>query len=300
MIFKKYILLALLFIHSTAFAQIKVVTSTTDLKWLVEQIGGKNVKVTSLLNGSEDPHFIDAMPHFVSRVAKADMFCLMGLELEVGWIPRVLQRSGNVNVQMGGKGYCEAGRTVKAINIPKGRVDRSQGDIHPLGNPHYQLGPKAFLQAGETVLNTLINVDTKNAELYLNNYERLKSRTKKVITRIQSILKPVKNKKFIEYHREFTYFFTEFGLNSIGAIEKVPGVPPSAGRLARVSIQARQTNVALALASLTSPKHLTDKFSELSKVPVARLPISILTERTPKDYYELLVFIAKSIVKQAK
>ncbi len=299
--FSKFLFFSLtLALSVSSFSQIRVVTTTTDLKWMVEKIGGNKVKVESLLNGKEDPHFIDAMPHFVSKVANAQMFCLVGLELEIGWAPRILQRSGNDNVQNGGKGYCETGRTVKAINIPRGRVDRSQGDIHPMGNPHYHLGPKAFIQGSETVLNTLINLDPKNAEYYLNNFEKLKKELGSLVVRIKKILEPVKDKKFIEYHREFTYFFTEFELDSIGAIEKVPGVPPSAGRLARVSIQGKQAKVALALASITSPKQLTDKFQEMSGIPVARLPISIAKEGNPKGYYELLMTIAKTISKKAK
>ena len=120
------------------------------------------------------------MPHFISKVANADMFCLVGLDLEVGWAPKVLSRSGNSKVQPGGKGYCETGKTIKALNVPTGRIDRSQGDIHAMGNPHYHLGPTALLQGAQTVLETLINVDTNNAEFYLNNFSTLEKNLKRV------------------------------------------------------------------------------------------------------------------------
>ena len=281
-------------------AKINVITTTTDLKWLTEQIGGDKVEVESLLNGTEDPHYIDAMPHFISKVANADIFCLVGLDLEVGWAPKVLSRSGNSKVQPGGKGYCETGKTIKALNVPTGRIDRSQGDIHAMGNPHYHLGPTALLQGAQTVLETLINIDTKNAEFYLNNFNTLEKNLKNLKKKISEILTPVKGLKLMEYHREFTYFFNEFNLNNIGAIEAVPGVPPSAGRLARVSIQAKGSNVSLALAALTSPEPLTTKFMEMSKVPVSRLPISISKKDGINNYEELLTQIAKSIVNKAK
>tara|TARA_B100000925_G_scaffold36518_2_gene23980 strand:- start:13160 stop:14062 length:903 start_codon:yes stop_codon:yes gene_type:complete len=297
MIFKTIILIL---ISSISHAKVNVITTTTDLQWLTKQIGGDKVKVESLLNGTEDPHYLDAMPHFISKVANADMFCLIGLDLEVGWAPKILSRSGNKKVQPGGKGYCETGKTIKALNIPTGRIDRSQGDIHPQGNPHYHLGPKALYQGGETILNTLINIDTKNASYYLKNYEQLKIKLDQIKSNVSKILLPAKGLNLIEYHREFTYFFNEFGLNNTGAIEAVPGVPPSAGRLARVSIKAKNSKVALALATTTSPLKITNKFMEMSQVPVSRLPLSIAANGYPSTYEELLTHIAKSIVKDAK
>ena len=168
----KYFLL-LFFISTTALAKLKVITTTPDLAWLSREIGGSKVKVESLLDGHENPHYVDAMPHFILKVAAADMFCLVGLDLEVGWVPKVLTKSGNPQVQPGGKGYCETGKTVKAVEIPQGKIDRSMGDIHPSGNPHFHLGPSSFLQGGKTILNTLIELDGKNAVFYLDNFSKL-------------------------------------------------------------------------------------------------------------------------------
>ncbi|MGB0452994.1 MAG: metal ABC transporter substrate-binding protein [Bacteriovoracaceae bacterium] len=296
----KILTLILLFLPFLSYAKINVITTTTDLEWLVKQIGGEKVEVESLLNGTEDPHYLDAMPHFIGKVANADMFCLVGLDLEIGWVPKILTKSGNQKVQSGGKGYCETGKTVKALDIPKGKIDRTQGDVHPMGNPHYHLGPNAFLQGGETVLNTLINLDSENAEYYLKNFDNLKTSLDQLKKKISGLLSSVKSKSFMEYHREFTYFFSEFGLKNVGAIESVPGVPPSAGRLARVSIQAKQEKIAVAIAATTSPKNITDKFERMSGTPVARLPMSIVKERGPQNYEELLKTIAMAIINKSK
>jgi zinc/manganese transport system substrate-binding protein len=272
------------------------VTTTTDLQWLVQKIGGSRVKVESLLNGTEDPHFIDAMPHFVSKVAAADIFCLVGLELETGWAPGVLTRSGNKKVQKGGKGYCETGATVSALGIPVGQIDRTQGDVHPSGNPHYHLGPDAFLQGGKTVLQTLVRIDSASKSYYQNNFEKLKKELVGLKLKVAKILEPIKDQKYLEYHKEFTYFFKEFGLKNEGSIEAAPGVLPSAGRLARVSVQAANSKIALALAAKTSPKKITKKFVAMSKVPVARVPLSIVKRGKIKTYEDLLTHIAKSMV----
>ncbi len=298
MIFRIFFIL--LCIPALAYTKINVVTTTTDLKWLVEKIGGDKVKVYSLLNGTEDPHFVDAMPHFVNKVANADMFCLVGLDLEVGWVPRVLARSGNKRVQPGGKGYCDTGTTVNALDIPKNKINRSHGDIHAMGNPHYHLGPNAFVQGGQTVFNILVSLDTKNTKYYQSNYKNLKENMKLLKIRVNKILSPLKGKSFMEYHKEFTYFLKEFGLKNIGAIEAVPGVPPSAGRLARVSIYAKQSKVSAVLAATNSPKNLTDKFAQMSNIKVARLPISITPSRGINSYEQLLKFIANTLVKITK
>lgn len=299
MIFK---FILLVFVSSSLYATspvIKVVTTTTDLQWLVQEIGGDHVDVESLLDGTEDPHYVDAMPHFVAKVIHADIFCLVGLDLEIAWVPRVLAKSGNRQVQSGGKGYCETGETVDALGVPRGKVDRSKGDIHAAGNPHFHLGPSRFVQAGKTVLKTLIAVDSKNKDNYEHNYRNLKKNTQKIIADIQKILLPIRDKKFLEYHKEFTYFFNEFALKDMGTIESLPGIPPSAGRLARVSIRAKEQNIALALAANTSPKKLTQKFEEMSSIPVVRVPISIEKHGEVKTYKDLLFGIANAMVARA-
>jgi len=284
--------------HSKAASKrkLRVVTTTTDLQWITKKIGGDKVSVYSLLNGTEDPHFIDAMPHFIGKVATADMFCLVGLDLELGWAPKVLKRSGNKQVQPGGKGYCETGNTVDALGVPKGKIDRTLGDVHPAGNPHYHLGPDAFLQGGKTVLSTLMTVDGTNAAYYKKNFDELKIEIAVLKQKITQILSPIKNSRYMEYHKEFTYFFDAFGLKSSGTIESAPGVPPSAGRLARVSLEAKNAKVRVALAAKTSPKKLTQKFEALSNVPVARVPVSIVKRGKTRTYEGLLTSIAESMV----
>ncbi|WP_127716764.1 metal ABC transporter substrate-binding protein [Halobacteriovorax sp. HLS] len=292
------ILLTLFFLLPLmAQAKLSVITTTTDIKWLAQKIGGDKVQVESLLNGTEDPHYIDAMPHFIGKVANADLFCLVGMELEIGWAPKILSRSGNKHVQPGGRGYCETGKSVKALNVPTGKIDRSQGDIHPQGNPHYHLSPTAFLQGAQTILDTLITVDSKNAEYYLKQFEALESELNSIKKKVTQILEPVQKSNFLEYHREFTYFMNEYKLNNLGAVEKVPGVPPSAGRLARVSITAKNQNIYAVLATTTSPSGILKKFNEMSKIPVVKLPLSILDQSDLSSYGKHQEFIARKILQ---
>jgi zinc/manganese transport system substrate-binding protein len=295
----KYLIFLLVF-STTAFAKLKVVTTTPDLAWLVREIGGQKVMVESLLDGHEDPHYVDAMPHFILKVSKADMFCLVGLDLEIGWVPKVLSKSGNAKVQSGGKGYCETGKTVKAVEVPQGKIDRSMGDIHPSGNPHYHLGPNSYLEGGNTVLNTLIELDASNTAFYVENFSKLEKKIKDIKKKVKKVIGPLEGKKLIQYHKEFSYFFKDYGIDVVGEIEEVPGVPPSAGRLAKVSISAKRNKVNLAIATETNPKKILGKFEEISGVPVLIVPHSLKKEGFPKDYEELQINMAKAIMEKLK
>src|SRR5690606_29641281 len=142
-----------------------------ELAWLVKQVGDEYVEAVPLLEGTENPHYVDAVPKFIAEVAGADMVVLVGLDLEVGWLPKVLSRSGNAKVQPGGKGYVEAGSAVTVLDVPQGKVDRSMGDVHPSGNPHFWLSPGALAQAAAPVTNTLIALDPAHANAYMSNQE---------------------------------------------------------------------------------------------------------------------------------
>lgn len=280
-------------------AQLQVITTTTDLGWLAQQIGGEAVQVTALLSGEEDPHYVDAVPRYIHLVANADAVCFVGMELEIGWIPKVLSKSGNAQVQPGSIGYCDASEGVDALDVISGNVDRSMGDVHPDGNPHYNLSPSHLLQAGETVLGTLINLQPNNAEQFLKNYETLSKDLADLQAEIQRKLEPLASYKFLEYHKDFGYFFTVYGLKSVGALEAVPGVPPSAGRLAKVSLAAKKDGVRLLVASDHNSLNVIKRFTTISDVPSAIVSTSIQTQGEISDYGKLQHHIADSILRAA-
>lgn len=284
-----------LLISISAFAKLNIVTTTTDIAWLAKQVGGDRVTVVSLLDGTEDPHYVDAMPHWIAKASNADIFCQVGLELEVAWAPKILERSGNAKIQKGGKGFCDLGTSVKALDKPKGNVDRSMGDVHAGGNPHYHLGPSYFLQSSQSLVDSLIESDPEGAAYYLSKQEKLEKDLKKLMKEVNTILSKSKSKKYMSYHKEFSYFVKDFGLTYVGDIEETPGVPPSAGRLARVSLEARKKGVYKVLAAKTNPKKLLDRFKEISKVDYIQIPISISDRQGVKTYRELILNLANKM-----
>lgn len=263
-------------------AAIKVVTSIGELAWVAKEIGQDRVAVEPLLSGVENPHYVETIPDFIRKVADAQVVCVVGLDLEIGWMPKVLSRSGNAKVQPGGIGYCEAGKSITVLEKPTGAVDRSMGDVHPSGNPHFWLSPIQLEESSKEVLATLIRVDPTNRTAYETGQKRLSEKLKSFFAeqkkKFPKALPPV-----MEYHKEFTYFLNAYGLTSVGSLEEKPGIAPSAGRIAEVAVSAKKGGVAVLFAADYSPKRTLEKFHELSGVDSLRLATSVSGQSL--DYY---------------
>jgi zinc/manganese transport system substrate-binding protein len=154
---------------STAEAQLRVVTSTTDLHDIATEVGGNKITATHIGEGYQDPHFIEAKPSFVLQLRNADVWAFVGLDLEIGWMPLLLQGARNPKLQPGRPGYVDASRVITVLDMARGNVDRSQGDVHPLGNPHYWLDPENGRRIAKLFRETFSGLDPKNASTYEAN-----------------------------------------------------------------------------------------------------------------------------------
>lgn len=282
---------------------LRVITTLPDIAELAKEVGGPEVSADSLLDGTEDAHYMDASPSFIRKVANADIACIIGLELEAGWIPKVLEKAGKASLQPGGDGYCEVGKKVDALEKPTANIDRSMGDVHPHGNPHFNLSPKAMSQAAEEMAEVLIRSRPEKTEFFT---QRLKSFQNKMTRLHKSIHDKVtkrlkgelKKPLVVEYHKEFTYFFETYGLVAGAPIEKLPGVPPSASHLASSALKAKKSKIRLAIGALyISDKHLK-RFTEISGVPYKKLPTMVQKNDEKLDSIEeLQTYLADQILE---
>jgi ABC-type metal ion transport system, periplasmic component/surface adhesin len=255
-------------------SKIKVVTTLPDVAEIVRDIGADSVEVNSLLKGTEDPHYAEARPDLILKVNRADIVCSMGLDLEIGWLPKVLEKSGNAKVQTGGTGDCVLGRTVKAIDIPTGVIDRSLGDVHPHGNPHFILSPLKDAEAADEVLRVLSQVLPAQKAEFEKRTTNFKARMKALYEKNQALAKKT---PVMEYHKEFSYFFNAYGIQSLGSIEEKPGMPPSAARIAQVAKLAKEKGVKVVFATPSAPHKVLEKFQEISGIPVKVIPSYVQT-----------------------
>ncbi|MDG0815382.1 metal ABC transporter substrate-binding protein [Bdellovibrio svalbardensis] len=277
---------------STAQAKIKVVATLPDVAEVLHAIGGDEVEISTLLSGSEDPHYSDARPDYILKVRKADIVCAVGLDLEIGWLPKVLDKAGNAKVQSGGLGFCELGRSVKPLEIPSGVVDRSLGDVHPHGNPHFALDPLKLVEAGSEAVRVLTATAPEKAEIFRKNYDTFKNQ---MTTLHEVTQKKVKKDKVMEYHKEFTYFFASYGIQSMGSLEEKPGMPPSAARIAQIANLAKASKVTVLFATASAPHATLERFHELSGIPVVTVPSYIQTTGEAKTIEGLQNLLVRSL-----
>jgi zinc/manganese transport system substrate-binding protein len=280
----KLILLSLILFSSQAMAKLNVITTFAEFAELARDIGGKHVLVESLLEGTEDVHHQDALPSHILKLKKADVLCFAGLDLEIGWLPRLIMKSSNAKIIAGAKGYCEIGNYITPLEKPKGIIDRSFGDVHAGGNPHYNLGIDSLIEAANYITKVLAMNAPKHADEFQQNLKNVTIR----LTNLKSELKLMIKKplKAMHYHQEFSYFFANFGIEHMGSIEEKPGVPPSASRILVVSQLAKKNKVDVTLASYFAPEKVLTRFKEISLVKTFKVPTAVIKNNSKLDTIE--------------
>jgi len=221
-------LAALAFLGSTAqAAPLKVVTTISDLASLTKEVGGDRVEVTSLARGYQDPHFVEPKPSFLLLLRDADLIEVVGLELEIGYLPPLLDQSRNPRIQPGTKGYLDVSNGVEILDRPTGTVNRSMGDVHAMGNPHYWLDPANAVRMAIQIQTKLAELRPADAPYFAQRLQDFKMRINDANKRWMAMIAPYRGSKIITYHNSWPNFARHFGLNVVGYVEPKPGVPPS-------------------------------------------------------------------------
>ena len=215
-------------------AQLRVVTTVDGLASLAREVGGKRVEVESLSRGVQDPHFVDPNPTLVVKLRRADLLVDVGLDLEVGWLPPLVNQARNAEIQPNGRRRLTAASAVVVMEIPTGPVDRSLGDLHPAGNPHFLTDPRRAGNVAAAIAARLAELDPAGAAAYRANLAAFQKRLAGAQARWTAELAPVKGRKVITRHRTLTYFLDWSGLVLAGVLEPKPGVPPPPSHLAEL------------------------------------------------------------------
>ena len=252
-------------------AKISVVTSTTDLASIARAVGGDVVNVQSLAQHTQDTHFVDARPSFLVPLSRADLVVYHGLELEVGWLPPLINNARNEKIQLGTPGNLNASTAVsKLMNVPIGAIDRSMGDIHPGGNPHFTIDPRAAIEIAKAIQDRLIAIDAGNTATYVDNYRQFANDVKQFsdaqIARFSML--PKSKRRLTSYHRSLTYFADWLGLDVLLTIEIKPGIPPSPKHTAKVVREMRDKKISLIIQENYYPRRTTSTIARLTKAEV--------------------------------
>jgi zinc/manganese transport system substrate-binding protein len=228
-------------------APIGVVTTTEDLASIVKEVGGDKVSVEPIARGYQDPHFVEAKPSFILKLNRADLLVVVGLELEIAWLPPLITQSRNAKIQPGSAGYLDASRTAKILDIPTGTITRAMGDVHPQGNPHYWLDPDNGRRIAKAVQQKLSEVSGGDAAYFAERYADFDRRLGEGEKRWQAAMAPYKGIKIVTYHRSWTNFAQVFGLDVIGYVEPKPGIPPSPSHTLELVQEMKRQNIKIVL-----------------------------------------------------
>ncbi|MCM8816877.1 MAG: metal ABC transporter substrate-binding protein [Candidatus Omnitrophica bacterium] len=233
------------------FAQINVVATLPWIGDIAKQIGKEKLSITVLVKTSQDPHYVEAKPSLIIAARKADILMYNGLDLEIGYLPVIIESSKNPNIQPGRPGNFDCSKFVSPIEKPTS-VDRSMGDIHPLGNPHYHFSPLNVLKVAQGMTETLVKIDPQNENYYRKNYQEFYKKLQEKISEWKS--KNLSGKKFVAYHTLFSYLANDFGFQIVGCIEAKPGIPPSSGEIKKIIDTINNTKPDAILVNVYSPK----------------------------------------------
>jgi zinc/manganese transport system substrate-binding protein len=221
-------LLLMLAFALRAEAAVTVITTTEDLTALTREVGGDKVKVEALARGYQDPHFVEAKPSFILKLHSADLLIAVGRELEIGWLPPLIQQSRNPKIQPGSDGYLDASQAgVQILEMPTGAITRAMGDVHPQGNPHYWLDPINGRRIAQAIQQKLAHMDAANAAFYAQRYADFDKRLADAEKRWDGDMAAFKGLKIVTYHASWPNFAERFHLNVVGYVEPRPGIPPS-------------------------------------------------------------------------
>jgi zinc/manganese transport system substrate-binding protein len=285
-IFRALCLIATLAISGSAHAALRILATTADWGALASELGGDKVDVYTATNALQDVHRVDAKPSLVARARNANLVVANGAELEVGWLPVLLQESGNPKVQPGTPGYFEATAQVRLIEVPSA-IDRAMGDIHPQGNPHVQLDPRNIAVVAKALTARLAAIDPANAGYYEGRDSDFQARWQAAIVRWEAEAAPLKGVPVVVMHKDQSYLCRWLGLKQLAAIEPKPGVPPSAGYLAQLVTTLGSTPPRMILRNAYNDPKAANWLSERVHAPVVTMPFSVGGTPGAPDLYGL-------------
>jgi zinc/manganese transport system substrate-binding protein len=281
-------------------SKLNVITTTEDLASIAREVGGDRITVEAIARGYQDPHFVEAKPSFILKLQKADMLIVVGRDLEIGWLPPLVQQSRNGKIQPGAEGYLDASLGARILEMPAGQITRAEGDVHPLGNPHYWLDPengKRIAKAIADKLNLFRPNDRSSVDQRLNDFTaRLDTAEKRWL----AMMAPYKGTKVVTYHRSFPNFSERFGLEIIGYVEPRPGIPPTPQHTLDLMNEMKRQKVQIVLVEPYFDLKTPEAIGRETGAHVLVMPPSVGGVKEVPDYFKLFDYDINLLVDALK
>ena len=292
-----FVLGALVYLAPAAQARLEIVATTPDFGSIASEIAGSRGAVTTLAKPTEDPHFVDAKPSFIVKLNRADVLVEGGAELEIGWLPALLDQSRNVKLALGAPGRISCAQGISLVEIPT-TLDRSRGDIHAAGNPHYLSDPVNAKIVAEHLANAFCQLDPKSCDAYRDNTKQFVGQLDRKMEEWDKLLEPFKGQRMVAYHNTWPYFARQFGLSIDLFLEPKPGIPPTPVHLAEVVSRMKADHIHVILVEPYQNRRTAEAIAAdtgATVVDVTQFPGGI--KGTDKGYIELMDYLVTSIAR---
>ena len=277
--------------------KLNIVTATEDPASITREIGGDRVNVFSIGKGYQDPHFIEPKPSFLLQLHKADLLEVVGLELEIGWLPPLLDQARNPKILVGQPGYLDLSQGVEILDRPAGAINRSMGDVHPLGNPHYWLDPANAVRMAIEITNKLTELRPADGQYFAGRLQNFKVRMNDANKRWLAALAPFRGAKIVTYHPSWPNFTRHFGVQVAGTVEPKPGIPPSPSHtLDTINLIKREHIKAIVMEPYFDRK-TPDFIAQQTGAKVVVLFPSVGGKAGLDDYFKLFDYDVNELVK---
>jgi zinc/manganese transport system substrate-binding protein len=267
-------------------AALRVLACEPEWAALTQELGGPLVDVSSATTAQQDPHQIQARPSLIARVRNADLLVCTGAELEVGWLPVLLQQSGNAKVQPGQPGNFAAADFVRKLEIPTS-LDRAQGDVHAAGNPHIQTDPRNIAVVATQLTRRLQQVDAAHAADYAQRGAAFQQKWQQALARWNAQAAPLRGLPVVSQHKAYVYLYDWLGLKEVAVLEPKPGVEPSAAHLQTVLETLKATPARLVVYSAYQDPRPSEWLSRNGGIPAVKLPFTVGGTEGAKDLFGL-------------
>jgi ABC-type Zn uptake system ZnuABC Zn-binding protein ZnuA len=279
--------------------KLTIVTTIPDLADMTRQVGGEYVDVTSLATGVEDIHAVPMKPSFAVRLNTADAVVVMGLEAEHAFMPALLDASRNPKIQRDQPGYIDASVYVTPLEVPT-RLDRSLGDVHPMGNPHINLDPVMGKDMVRAIADGLVRLDPAHEDTYKKNASAYLAKLDAAIARWEKEAAPLRGKKLVSYHPDLLYFAQRYGMEPVGTIEIRAGVDPTPGHIEALEQEMRRDKVDVVVRELHYPAGLAETIAQTTGTKLVELPVMAGGLPDTKDYISFVDHNVRTMVQALK
>ncbi len=291
-------LLLLLVGVGRAEAKVHVVTTIETFADLARRVGGDRVDVKPLSHGYMDPHFVEPKPSLVIDLNRADLLVHVGLELEIGWLPPLVLGSRNDKIGLGQPGNLDASTQIPVLDVPRTKVDRSMGDIHPQGNPHYWIPPENALIIAREIAERLEQIDPAGSATYQANLKRFEDELGKRRAEWEKKAAPVRGMKIVTYHKSWSYVSKWLGLQEVGYVEPKPGIPAPPSHIAALIGLMRREGVKVILMESFYPRNTVDLVAQKAGARSLVMPSDVGATPDIKDYFALVDAVVNKLVTQ--